>query len=477
MRLFYGMSRTFTLLAGPSVFALLLILAQGQEQIQLLAVLLWMLIWWITSAVPIGVTALLPIPLFPLLGIMSIEAVTPNYANRIIYLFFGGFLLGLALEKWQVHKRIALNIMKKSGDRPQRVILGAMTATALLSMWISNTATTVMMLPIGMSVLALLDDKMPNARAGKHFGLNLMLGIAFAANIGGMATLIGTPPNLVLAGLIEEAGLAPIDFASWLGFALPLVIVLFLLVYLVGTRIIFPIRMKKIEGLKPLIREELNALGKMNRPEKRVSLVMLGAALAWIFRSQLNRIAALQALDDTIIAVAAGVLLFALPAGTRQKQRLLTWEDTKRLPWGILLLFGGGISLAKGMEATQMVQLVADWIGAIPYPHLLLLLIVICAFSVLLTELMSNVALVSVFIPVALVMAGQLGALPLQLAVPLTLGASCAFMFPIATPPNAIVFSSGRIKMKEMARLGLWLNILSILIISLYCYFLQGWLL
>lgn len=471
------MPRTFALLSGPLVFLVLLLLAQGNNQVELLAVLLWMLLWWISNAVPIGITALLPIPLFPLLGIMDIASVTPNYANRIIYLFFGGFLLGLALEKWDVHKRIALNILQRSGDRPHRVILGAMSATALLSMWISNTATTVMMLPIGISILALLGHKMPDARAGKNFGLNLMLGIAFAANIGGMATLIGTPPNLVLAGLIEEAGFPPLHFASWLGFALPLSIILFLVVYLVSTRLVFPLRVKHIAGLKGLIQGEMQLLGKMSRAEKRVSTVMIGAALAWILRSQLNRLSFLQALDDTIIALAAGVLLFVLPSGKSKSERLLVWDDTKKLPWGILLLFGGGISLAKGMEATEMVQLVAHWMGTLSYPHILGLILTVCAFSVLLTELMSNVALVSVFIPVALVLAGQLGALPLQLAVPLTLGASCAFMFPISTPPNAIVFSSGQIKMQEMARLGLWLNLLSIILISLYCYFLQDWLL
>lgn len=437
----------------------------------MLGILGWMLSWWISSALPIGVTALLPMVLFPLCGILDLPSTTANYANPVIYLFFGGFVLGLAIEKWHLHRRIALNIIRLTGEAPKRVILGSMLATALLSSIISNTATTVMMLPIGMSVVSLLGNKLKGNDA-RNFAITLMLGIAYAANIGGMSTLIGTPPNLVLAGLTREAQLTELGFAQWFFFALPLVVLLFILVYVINTRVVFPVRIKSLEGIKSLIHQELKALGKISSGEKRVILVVSGTALLWIFRAQLQKIPFLADLNDTIIAVAASMVLFALPAQKgRYKERILVWEDTKKLPWGILLLFGGGISLARGMEETQIVNVIAEWIASGSYASPLLIVLLVTLFAVFLTEVMSNVALVSVFIPVAFVIARQLGLDELSLAIPLTLGASCAFMFPISTPPNAIVYSSGNLKMSDMAKTGLLLNLLCIICIALYGYF------
>ncbi|MTI86332.1 MAG: DASS family sodium-coupled anion symporter [Balneolaceae bacterium] len=460
---------------GPLLFvAILLIGDAGNVQIRMIGVVAWMLGWWITSVVPIAVTALLPIILFPMLGILELRETTINYANPVIYLFFGGFVLGLSIEKWNLHRRIALNIMNAAGEKPVRVILGCMLATSLLSMWISNTATTVMMLPIGMSVVSLLGDKLSGENSGRNFALTLMLGIAFAANIGGITTLIGTPPNLVLASIVDESGMPPLSFANWLFFAFPLVIILFTVVYLVNTKVIYPVRMKKLEGIGPLIKGELQKLGTMGVSEGRVLIIMVATAILWIFRSQLTTIPVLSALNDTIIAIAASVLLFIWPSGTKAGP-LLVWEDTKKLPWDILLLFGGGISLAKGLEVTNIVGLLGEWISASVSPNPLVVILVVCGFAVFLTEVMSNVALVSVFIPVSFVIAQSFGFSELQLAIPLTIGASCAFMFPISTPPNAIVFSSGYINMKQMARTGIVLNILCIVLISLYSYFFQGY--
>lgn len=463
------------LLIGPFLLFLCSIIGGfDNEQALMVGVVLWMLSWWITEVVPIAVTALLPMILLPMLGILNLRETTANYSNPVIYLFFGGFVLGLAIEKWGLHKRIALNIMRLAGDKPSRVVLGCMLATSLLSMWISNTATTVMMLPIGMSVVGLLKDKMDDGIGAKNFALTLMLGIAYAANIGGITTLIGTPPNLVLAGVVEESGLAPLSFSNWLFFAFPLVVILFSSVYIINTKLIFPVRIKKLEGIKELISTELTQLGKLDKSERNILMILLTTALLWIFRSQLTNIPFLNALNDTIIAIFASVMLFIWPSG-ESKKPLLEWKDTKKLPWDILLLFGGGISVAKGLEVTNVVGLLGDWISSSVAPNPLLVVLVVCVFAVFLTEVMSNVALVAVFIPVSFVIAQNFGFNELQLAIPLTIGASCAFMFPISTPPNAIVFSSGYVNMNQMAKVGVILNITSIIIISVYSYFFQDY--
>ncbi|MBO6647338.1 MAG: DASS family sodium-coupled anion symporter [Balneolaceae bacterium] len=443
------------------------------DQALMIGIMLWMLSWWITEVVPLAVTALLPMILFPMAGILELRETTINYANPVIYLFFGGFVLGLAIEKWGLHKRIALNIMNLAGEKPSRVILGCMLATSLLSMWISNTATTVMMLPIGMSVVALLKDKIDDGAGAKNFALTLMLGIAYAANIGGITTLIGTPPNLVLASIVDETGLDPLGFSEWLFFAFPLVIILFTAVYLINTKLVFPVRIKKLEGISELISGELKGLGKIGKSERNVLMILVVTALLWIFRAQLTKIIWLEGLNDTIIAIFASIMLFIWPS-EKKSTPILVWSDTKKLPWDILLLFGGGISLAKGLEITNVVGILGDWISTTVAPNPLLVILVVCAFAVFLTEVMSNVALVAVFIPVSFVIAQNFGFSELQLAIPLTIGASCAFMFPISTPPNAIVFSSGYINMNQMARVGIILNITCILIITLYSYFFQG---
>ena len=466
-------SQHFKLVSGPALFALCLLLGDADNmQIRMIASMLWMLAWWVTNAIPIGATALLPILLFPLLGVLDLRSTTINYGNPVIYLFLGGFVLGLGIEKWNLHRRIALNIMRVSGESPNRVILGSMLATALLSMWISNTATTIMMLPIGMSVVSLLGERIANEKAGRNFGITLMLGIAYAANIGGITTLIGTPPNLVMSSILAEQNIIDIGFSDWLLFAFPLVLVLFLLVYFVNTRVVFPIKEGPLKGAKDLILKELMDMGRMATPEKRVALLMVVTALLWIFRRQIILIPGLENLSDSGIAIASAIAMFALPSGEKSEP-LLQWRDTKRLPWGILLLFGGGISLAKGMEATDVVGLVGNWISNSDFQHPLLIILIVGIFSVFLTEVMSNVALVSVFVPVSFIIAKNLGMSEIELAIPLTVAASCAFMFPISTPPNAIVFGSGYLQMQHMARTGFLLNILCVVIIALYSWLFQ----
>lgn len=408
-----------------------------------------------------------------MLGILDLKATTANYAHPVIYLFLGGFILGLAIEKWNLHKRIALNILRISGEKPIYIILGCMAATSLLSMWISNTATTIMMLPIGMSIIALLSNKLGSPGEKRNFNLSILLGIAYAANIGGIGTLIGTPPNLVLSSMAEDAGFSQISFASWFFFAFPLVILLFVSAYLINTKLIFPVRIKRLEGARKMIKEELSKLGRFKSGEKRVLIILALTALLWILRKPISRLEIFSNLSDTIIAVIAAVLLFAVSSGSKKSQPLLKWEDSKKLPWGILLLFGGGLALAKGLAVSNIVLDIGDWISDHSAAAILLVIATITLFSIFLTEIMSNVALVSVFIPVSFVVAENLGLDGLQLAVPLTIGASCAFMFPISTPPNAVVFASGEIKMGQMSKAGIILNLVCLLLISTYCYFIQ----
>jgi sodium-dependent dicarboxylate transporter 2/3/5 len=466
-------SKRTPLIAGPIVFLMGLFAAQGNEQIMMAACALWMLIWWVSAVVPMGVTALLPLVLFPLLGILDFRTTAANYANPVIFLFLGGFILALALEKWKLHQRIALNILRHSGDNLNKVILGSMLATALLSMWISNTATTVMMLPIGMSIIAFIQEKINDEKSGRHFAIALLLGIAYSANIGGIATLIGTPPNLVLSSFYTQETGIQIGFSNWMLFALPLAILLFSAVWILQRYALFPLKVARVKGISPKIESELRALGKATIGEKRVFYIFLATALLWIFRGQLNQFEPLAKLSDPMIAMASAICLFAWPSGSN-KAPLLVWEDTYKLPWGIILLFGGGLALANGLKETEIVLLIQDVIEQIEPSSLLLITLLICFFAVFLTEIMSNVALVSVFIPIVFAIASGFGSPLLALAVPLTIGASCAFMFPIATPPNAIVYSSGQLKMKDMIRAGVWLNLICILLISLYTYFFDG---
>ncbi len=464
------MKRIYKLALGPIVFLLLVFLVPLEySQTKVIGVAGWMITWWITQVIPIGATALLPMVLFPALGVESLKSVTSNYANPIIYLFFGGFVLGLAIERWNLHQRFALIILKKSGNQPRMIIFGSMLATAIMSMWISNTASTMMMLPIGLSITQLLQDQFPSEKACNQFTLCLLLGLAYAANIGGIATLIGTPPNLVLAALAGETLGIEIGFTDWFIMALPLTALLFLLAHFVNTRILFRVQSNRLSGMRELLDQKIEKLGPQGSGEKRVQLVFLATALLWIFRTPLSKLPGMDFLSDPIIAVASAVSLFIIPSGERGP--LLTWDDTRSLPWDILLLFGGGLSMASGLASSGLVELLGGILsdsGAIPW---FLIIAIIVLAAIFFTEGMSNVALVSVLVPIAFAVAVPLGGDPLELAIPLTIAASCAFMLPIATPPNAIVFSSNCITMQQMMRAGFLLNILATILISVYAYY------
>ncbi len=460
-----NLSRKLGLLLGPILFFIFTNLPStivSEKGDAVIAVALWMVIWWITEAVSISVTALLPLVLFPLLKIMSIGDVGANYGSPIIFLFFGGFVLALALENVNLHKRIALNIIKITGTTPNKVVLGFMIATASLSMWISNTASTVVMLPIAMSVIGLLiNDADGFTKNDRNFALSVMLGIAFSANAGGIATVIGTPPNSVMIGLLENEYNIEISFLKWMVIGVPFSVIMITISYFVLVKWMFPNKQLKFTASKEVINTELQKLGPMSGKEKMVLSIFGVIVFLWIFRTLINKIFPGLGLSDTIISMIAAISLFSIPYNIKKGDFLIKWKDTQRLAWGILILFGGGLALAKGMSVSGIVDLVAHTIAASEI-SILLTAVLLIFLMLFMTELMSNVALVAVLAPVVAGIAIGLEIPILYLLIPVTIASSCAFMLPMATPPNAIVFASGYIKVHQMARVGIILNLIAV---------------
>jgi solute carrier family 13 (sodium-dependent dicarboxylate transporter), member 2/3/5 len=461
------------LLVGPLLFILLLLIPVPRglqpEAWRVLALAALMISWWVTEAIPIPVTSLLPIILLPLMGVSSIKDAAAPYANPVVYLFMGGFVIALAMEKWELHRRIALNIIRITGTNANGIIMGFMIATAFLSMWISNTATAVMMLPIAVSVIELLnkDSNRYNIGGMKNFSTTLMLGIAYCASIGGMATIIGTPPNVVLKGFVRDQYGYEIGFGEWMLVGLPFSILLLIIVYVMLVKLMYPNRLGRFEGGKALIQSELAQLGKMTKGERYTLVIFSGTALLWILSGFINQAIPWLKLSDEAIALIGATMLFLIPLDLGKSEQILDWRDTQRLPWGILLLFGGGLSLADALAKTGMIGLIGeqfDGMGSMGW----LLILGLTAVSLYLTEVMSNVALVNIFLPVVSGVAIGAGINPIVMLVPVTLAASCAFMLPMSTPPNAIVFASGQITIQQMVKVGFWLNILAILIIALF---------
>jgi sodium-dependent dicarboxylate transporter 2/3/5 len=443
---------------------------------KVLAIAFLVIFLWITEAIPMAASALLPLILFPLLNIMPVKEVAKSYGDPIIFLFMGGFFLGLAIEKWNLHKRIALNIVRLSGTNGNSIILGFVIATGTISMWLSNTATTMMLFPIATSVIFVIKENHTQGNQ-QNFSIALMLVIAYASNLGGIATIIGTPPNVAYVGFIKDKLNHSIDFFDWMKLVMPLSIVLLLLLYIVTTRFLYPNKMEKSEATANYIKEEINKLGKMSATEWRVLLIFLFTAFLWITQSIWNKLFQLK-LDDAMIALIGAVLLFAIPSSIKKDEAensvylpILDWNDTKRMAWGILILFGGGLALAKGLEEAGLIQLLGKVLAQIAPDNLFLLILLITTLSIFISEVMSNVAQVIIFAPVVTALAVSLNIHPLLLGIPMCLGASCAGMLPMGTPPNAIAFSSGHIALKDMLKTGFVMNIISILFISLACYF------
>ena len=470
---------------GLIIFIVLLLIPEipglGKPGQNMTAVAALMAFWWVTEAIPISATALLPLVLFPALGILDMKKTAAPYANHLIFLFMGGFMLALAIQKWNLHRRIALRTVWAVGFSQTRLLLGFMLATAFLSMWISNTATTMIMVPIGMAVVHRLNTGVKTAASSvPPFGTALMLGTAYAASIGGIGTLIGTPPNIVLANVLENMYEIKISFSGWMKIGLPLVVIFLPLTWFYLSRIAFKLESGVVPGGKEVIRTELQNLSRMSRQEKLVSLVFGLTILMWLFSTPKEFgdfiLPGVQSIlpnvNDATIAMFGALLLFFIPAGKNNNNcsRLLEWEDTIDIPWGILLLFGGGLALAEGFKVTGL----AEWIGTkveffADMPEIVLVIAVI-TMIIFLTELTSNTATTAMILPILAGVAQGMGKDPLMLMVPAAIAASCAFMLPVATPPNAIVFGSGQVTIPVMAKKGFALNVMGIVLITVLMY-------
>ena len=435
----------------------------------------WMAIWWMTEATNITVTALLPIAILPLLGARTIQEATGAYGHPLILLFLGGFMIAISMERWGLHRRIALSILRLVGSRTRNIVAGFMLVTALLSMWVSNTASVLMMIPIAMSVIDLAAARAPGKN--RNFGVCLMLGIAYAASIGGVGSLIGSPPNLFLVSHLRDTLGIEITFAQWFMVGLPVVIVFLPITWLLLTRVLYPIQLERVEGGSELIEKAYRELGPMNRGEKVTLAVFLLAAGSWVSRSWLSGITIVgitpfSGLTDAGIAILAAIALFLIPVNVGKREFVMNWEACRKLPWGILFLLGGGLSLAGALKDNG----VGEFIGSSAtifkgFPEIALVLVVVGAV-IFLTEVTSNTATTATLVPILVGIAPVLGTSPLLLAIPATIAASCAFMLPVATPPNALVYGSGRIAMGEMVRAGIWLNLTGILVVTGLAYFL-----
>ena len=463
---------------GPILMVLMLVVptptGMTPDAQKMASIALLMACWWMCESIPIPATSLLPIALFPLFGVMPTGKATAPYASHLIFLFMGGFIIALAMQRWNLHRRIAMNIVKTVGFSPSRLIFGFMVATAVLSAFVSNTATAVMMMPIGLAIISHVVEEGKKEGLDKvidfspehfAFGLNLMLGIAYAASIGGIATLIGTPPNTVLAGYLQKTYGYEITFAKWLLVGVPLVVVMLPLTWLWLTRVANPMKLKKVPGGRDLINAELKEMGPMNSGERWTALVFTLTALAWIFRKQIGFLFPdPKMVTDAAIGMTGALLLFLIPINMKKNTFVMDWHWASKMPWGVLILFGGGLALADGFKVTKL----ADWIGSqvslLENAPIFILVVAVATLIIFLTELTSNTATAAMVMPILSAVAIGLGQNPLLLVVPAAIAASCAFMLPVATPPNAIVFGSGYVTIPQMVKSGFGLNIIGIVL-------------
>ena len=464
------MSRRFSIILGPSLFFIFYFLihpfdGMNSQSHAIFCSVLWIATWWITEAIPIPVTSLLPLVLFPLTGGLDLKLTASSYGDKIIYFYMAGFFLAIAIEKWNLHKRIALNIIKVVGYNKKSMVLGFMIATAFLSMWLSNTSTSIMMLPIGIAIVSQVSFK--KNILNSNFGKVLMLGIAYSASIGGFATIYGTPPNLILLSNIEEYFNLSIDFFSWFIMAFPLSCILLFICwyYLVN----FSFDLSSLSNVsKGTISSKIEELGKIKYEEKAVLSIFIVFILGLLFKQFISEF--IPQIDDTIIAISIAIFLFLIKSSDGENN-LIEWSDGVKLPWGIILLFGGGLSIATAMKSSGL----ALWIGELAYNidslDLILIVLIIVVIVNFLTEITSNLATVSMLLPILASISISLGIHPYIIMVSATIAASCAFMLPVATPPNAVVFGSGYLKMTDMVKTGLVMNVISIVIVSLYVYF------
>ncbi len=480
----YTSRQRIGLILGPLLFVVMLAVPSpaGMEPAaqKMAAVALLMATWWMCESIPIPATSLLPIPLFPMLGVLDTKKATAPYANHLIFLFMGGFLIALSMQRWNLHRRIAMNIVKVVGFSPGRLILGFMIATAAISAFVSNTATAVMMMPIGLAIIAHvveegkkegLDRTIDFSPEKFAFGLNLMLGIAYASSIGGLATLIGTPPNTLLAGYLQKTYGVEITFVKWLLVGVPLTVILLPLCWLWLTRFANPMELKKVPGGKELIEEELRRMGGMGAGERWTALVFALTALGWIFQKQIEFIFPdPKMVTDSAIAMAGAILLFLIPVSFKKNEWVMNWHWAAKMPWGVLILFGGGLALADGFKETRLADWIGGQMGLLQNAPMLVMVLAVTTLVIFLTELTSNTATAAMIMPVLSAVAIGMGQNPMLLLVPAAVAASLAFMLPVGTPPNAIVFGSGYVTIPQMARSGFGLNLIGIVVIVLVTF-------
>jgi len=459
---------------GPSIFVIMLLTDQWQgvmsiEAWRTAAVGLWMATWWATEAIPVPVTAFLPLVLFEPLGISSIRDTAAPYANPTIFLFMGGFIMALTLERWDLHRRIALAILDRTGTDGRRLIGGFMLVCALLSMWMTNTSTTMMLLPIVLSIAVVIRENVPGL-SDKHkhdFQIAILLGLAYSASIGGLATLIGTPPNALLMGFMAENYGIEISFARWMLVGIPVSLIMLPIAWLVLTRFLFQVNIPASDAVRDHLHSLREEMGAMSTAEKRVAVTFAILIFSWMFRRPVTEFLGITGVSDAGIVMTVAILLFMLPSGNEDQPRLMTWENVARLPWGVLILFGGGLSLAAAVSDSGLALWLGEQLSPLNAWGTAVLVIAAVALVIFLTELTSNLATTATLLPVMGAIAIQAGLPPIVLTVPITIAASCAFMLPVATPPNAIVFATGAISIPQMVRAGVFLNLIGIVIVSI----------
>src|SRR5699024_3122071 len=477
----YNQVQLIGLVFGPLLFVITLLFFRpadlSAEGLAILASTLWIAVWWITEAVPIPVTSLLPLVLFPITNGLEMDLTASSYGDETIFLFMGGFIIALAMEKWNLHRRIAITIISVIGTNMNQIILGFMIATGFLSMWISNSATAMMMVPIGLAITYQVSDALKGnasidtSKENFGFGKALMLGIAYSASLGGISTLIGTPPNTLLAGAIKTTYGIDLSFAKWMLFGVPVAWTFILIAWVYLVKFAYPSGFKNLPGGKEVIANEKSSLGKASFEEKAVLIVFVLAALSWILRSfVLQKIN--PNIDDTMIALIAASVLFLIPSKNKPGDRLLDWNTALKLPWGILLLFGGGLAIAAGFVESGLSAWMGEQLVSLQGVNLFLVLIIVGTLVIFLTEVTSNTATASMMFPIMAALAFALGIHPYSVMIVAAVSASCAFMLPVATPPNAVVFGSGYIRLPDMAKAGFFLNIVGIFLVSLAVYYL-----
>jgi sodium-dependent dicarboxylate transporter 2/3/5 len=473
------------LILGPALAAAVLLFGPADPKVaRMAAVAVWMAAWWVTEAVPIPVTALLPLVLLPLLGLAKIGTVGPAYGRPTIFLFLGGFLLALGLEATGLHRRMALFLVYKVGSKPRGLLLGFMLSSGLLSAWISNTATVMVHLPIALSVLAAVSDRGAGDVDVKRLGTAVLLAVSYAASIGGMATLVGTPPNLIYRDQLRSLfPRAPVpSFAEWMTLGVPLSVVFLGIGWLLLSRVAFRLGNKPLLGSRDAIAALRRELGPMRRDEVVAAAVFVVTALLWVTRAGIGnlpgwsdaRIFRGKGIDDGVVAIAAAVVLFMLPSHDRPGERILQWRDTARLPWGMLLVFGGGFALADGFQSSGLSTWLGERLAALHGLPPIALMVIVCAGLTMLTELTSNTATTTAILPVLAAAAVATGTDPRYLMIPATLSASCAFMLPVGSPTQTIVFGSGLIPMRDMVRAGIWFNLAGVVLVVLLFTLLAG---